>query len=292
MQRECRGSLSQGRRTLSLERVESLRSERNDVTDSAGNPPDQSGDGEQGSEWWNEPAAAPEHPPTFPPAAPLETPGYPEVPPMADPSATPPFADPTATPPFADPAAPPPFEPTGTPPVPGPYPPPPGAPGVPAPPAPPGVPGGFGGPGAPPPPPGSYGAPAPYGAPTPYGAPAPYGGPGVPPPPGGFSTPGYPQGPQPYIPAAPLPRQNNAAVTSLVLGILSLFGAFCCALVGLPLAIAALIFGKRGLDQAGEPGGTGRGLAIAGLVTGGIGVALTAIGIAIFVLSLASGSSY
>jgi uncharacterized membrane protein len=68
----------------------------------------------------------------------------------------------------------------------------------------------------------------------------------------------------------PYQRTNGMAVASLVLGIL-----FC----GLITAILAVIFGNLALGQIDASQGTqkGRGLAIAGIVLGWIGIALLAI---------------
>ena len=65
------------------------------------------------------------------------------------------------------------------------------------------------------------------------------------------------------------------AVASLVLGIL-----FC----GIVTAILAVIFGNVALDKIATSNGTekGRGLAIAGIVLGWIGIGLIAIGALVF----------
>lgn len=221
------------------------------MSDSPGNPYDPASEGESGNEWVDQPPALPEHPPTYPPVDPGQ-----EVAPPSDPAVPPPFNPPAASPPS-------------------PYVPPP--------------PGGHGGPGVPPPPPGGFGAPGGYGGPGVPPPPGNYGGPGVPPPPGGYGAPGYPQPGQMYAPVSAPPQQNNQAVASLILGICSLVGMFCCALISVPLAIAALVTGKKGLDKA-NLGASGRGLAIAGLVTGGIGLAFSLVGLVIFMVALLSGS--
>ncbi|MBI5394873.1 MAG: DUF4190 domain-containing protein [Verrucomicrobia bacterium] len=75
--------------------------------------------------------------------------------------------------------------------------------------------------------------------------------------------------PPPFPPAAsPAPQRKTAgiAIASLVLGILSLFCGAC--VTGIP----AIILGIIALVRIGKtPGLGGQGLAIAGLVTGGIG---------------------
>jgi hypothetical protein len=66
--------------------------------------------------------------------------------------------------------------------------------------------------------------------------------------------------------ASPVARTNGLAVASLVMGILWMYG------IG---AILALVFGYLAKGQISRSGGreTGRGLAIAGIVLGWIGVA-------------------
>jgi hypothetical protein len=101
--------------------------------------------------------------------------------------------------------------------------------------------------GAPPPPP--YGAPPPppYGAPAPYGAPLPYG--------------------------TPSPRvRNGFGVASLVLGIASLL---CLFLFVVP-AVMAVVFGFLGRARAKRGEATNGGLALAGIITGGIGLVAAA----------------
>ncbi|MGN6695131.1 MAG: DUF4190 domain-containing protein [Aquihabitans sp.] len=126
--------------------------------------------------------------------------------------------------------------------------------------------------------PSPYGS-APYGpGPSPYGpAPSPYGP--------GPAPYGYGYAPNPNGTPSGLPSVNGYATASLVLGILSFF--FCCApfmlgsLAGLPLGIYAL---TRINKRAADPGS--RGVAIAGVVTNGIGFAL----LAIFAVAWVSGS--
>jgi hypothetical protein len=143
----------------------------------------------------------------------------------------------------------------------------------------------------PPPPPPS---PAPYspppGAPPPaYGQGNPYGQGPPPPAPGGWRPPppptyGYgpqfPQqgwAPQPYVAR----KTNGFAIASLILGVLWMYW------VG---SILALIFGYIGKNQIDNSNNTqdGRGLAIAGIVLGWIGVAVLAI---IIVVAVASSGS-
>jgi len=129
-------------------------------------------------------------------------------------------------------------------------------------PPPPGPPPGYGPPPQAGPPPG-YGQPPPgYGPPPPasYGQPPGYGAP--PPPP--YAT----YGVQPYV----AKKTNGFAIASLILGALWIYW------IG---SILALIFGYIGKSQIEKSGDTqdGRGLAIAGIVLGWIGVAVLVIGI-------------
>ncbi len=77
-------------------------------------------------------------------------------------------------------------------------------------------------------------------------------------------------------------RTNGLAVASLVLGILTLCG------IG---SILALVFGYQAKRQIDESGGTesGRGMAVAGIVLGWIGLALVAI--YVIVLAAAAGNN-
>ena len=71
------------------------------------------------------------------------------------------------------------------------------------------------------------------------------------------------------------------AIASLVLGVTSLVTTFlCCG--GFIFAIPAVICGVIGINQAKQGVASGKGMAVAGLVTGGIVLALTLIGILIY----------
>lgn len=105
-----------------------------------------------------------------------------------------------------------------------------------------------------------------------YGYPPPgYGPPGMPPPMGGMYA-----GP---------PTTHPLAITSLVCGILSLPVACCCWMVAPALSITALVCGIIGMNKIkAEPERyTGQGLAITGIVLGGVG---TAIGVGTFALGM------
>jgi len=101
----------------------------------------------------------------------------------------------------------------------------------------------------------------PPGAP-PTGAPPAYGGAGY-----GYGYTGYP----------PSTGTNGMAVASLVLGILWIYW------IG---SILALVFGYAGLNQIRQRGQAGRGLAIAGIILGWIGIAILVIG----VIAVAAGT--
>jgi hypothetical protein len=109
---------------------------------------------------------------------------------------------------------------------------------------------------------------------------APYSQPSYPPP--GYSQPSYPQPsygyPQPYSYVQPEPK--GLSIASMVCGIAALvgFGFFL-----LP-QIAAVVLGHLGLAR--EP--AGRGFAIAGLVMGYVGLLITAVVVAFFVIAIAS----
>jgi len=92
-----------------------------------------------------------------------------------------------------------------------------------------------------------------------------------PPPPPASWTPGAP-GPSGYY--APAPGTSGFAVAALVLGIFSIG----CGGLGFLLAppILAVIFGNVALDRIAASGGQlkGRGMGIAGIVLGWIGIAI------------------
>ena len=170
--------------------------------------------------------------------------------PTPPPTFRPPDIQPPQPPPGAAPPGPPPGSPPSSSPPAGQEPPPP--PPSPAPYSPP--------PGAPPP---TYGAPPP--PPNPYGPQFPQQGP---------YYPGYP--PQPYV----VRKTNGFAIASLILGVIWMYW------VG---SILALIFGYIGKNQIDNSNNTqdGRGLAIAGIVLGWIGVAA----LIIFIIAVAASGS-
>lgn len=82
-----------------------------------------------------------------------------------------------------------------------------------------------------------------------------------------------------------MPRTNGLAIASMVLGIVWLYG------IG---AVLALIFGYQAKKQIDGSGGreTGRGMAVAGIVLGWVGVAGIVLLIVLFAVSFNSSSSF
>lgn len=83
-------------------------------------------------------------------------------------------------------------------------------------------------------------------------------------------------------------RANRYAVGSLVCGILSL-PMMLLAAVGLPVGIAAVVLGVIGLRQVKESAGreSGTGLAITGIVLGGLGTLIGVVGLVLGAVLLA-----
>ncbi|MGW5423557.1 DUF4190 domain-containing protein [Streptomyces sp. NPDC003943] len=122
-----------------------------------------------------------------------------------------------------------------------------------------------------------YGYPAPASAYPSYGAGA-YGQPG-------YGQPGWGQ---------PAPS-NGMGTAAMVLGIIAVAG-FCLWGFGALLGILALIFGIIGLKKAGRGEATNRGMAIAGVVLGAVGILIGAAFLALMIWSInhadTSDSSY
>ena len=115
--------------------------------------------------------------------------------------------------------------------------------------------------------------PGPY-QPGPY-QPGPYQPGTAPPPPGGYSYPQGQWGPYgtPYQPVFAPPRPaNGVAVASLVLGITSIVFSWW-GLLTLLQVVLAVVFGAVGISKANR-GASNRGLAIAGLILGLIGLVI------------------
>ena len=90
-----------------------------------------------------------------------------------------------------------------------------------------------------------------------------------------------------YTPGPSLPVTNGLAIASIICGILSL--TLFCFCGGLFLGIPAVICGHLSLNQLNAPGNSqqGRGMAIAGLICGYLGIAFL-----IIMMLGGNGSSY
>jgi hypothetical protein len=151
--------------------------------------------------------------------------------------------------------------------------------------------GGYESPPSYPAPPSSYPAP-PSGYPPPpssYPPPSAY-----PPPPSGYppSAPsGYPPSApyQPGYPIAPQSHTNGLAIGSLVASILAIpLALFCFGFGGAVAAIAGIVMGVVALNQIKQSGDQGRGLALSGVIIGGVALVLGLI----LIILLAIGASY
>ena len=101
-------------------------------------------------------------------------------------------------------------------------------------------------------------------------------------------------------PTEPAPRSsgynNPLAISSLVSGLASVvitFSCFCCgplALVGGITSIVAIVLGVIALSQIKAGKGDGRGLAIAGIISGAVVVLLMLAGIAFFAVAQQQGN--
>ncbi|MFD9301129.1 DUF4190 domain-containing protein [Streptomyces sp. NPDC060048] len=133
--------------------------------------------------------------------------------------------------------------------------------------------------------------PAGYGYPAQPAAPqAPYGGhPAQPVVPqaayGGYpGYPGYPghAGYPPYQ-----PRSNGFGVTALVLGIIAVVSCYLGLLFGVP----AVIFGVLGRGKAKRGEADNGGMALAGIITGSVGIVISCVFIAFVIVSVLLGDS-
>ena len=124
---------------------------------------------------------------------------------------------------------------------------------------------------------------APMASPPPaWGAPPPQ----QPPPPPGYGPASYGQAPAGGWGATPqAPPSNGLAIGALVLGIGSLLFAFIpfVGFASVPFAIGAVVLGVIGLGKSREIG-QGKGLAIGGLVTGALALAVSVLYVLLFIV--------
>jgi uncharacterized protein DUF4190 len=101
-----------------------------------------------------------------------------------------------------------------------------------------------------------------------------------------------PQYGQPYAPQYPAygapmadPNKNNGlAVGAMATGIAGIPLACCCGIFGAVASVVAIVLGIIANNQISSRGGKGKGMALTGIITGGVGV-LIAIGLLIWGLS-------
>lgn len=61
---------------------------------------------------------------------------------------------------------------------------------------------------------------------------------------------------------------------AMIFGIVGIVLALCCAILGLGAAVTALVLGLVGLRKASDGLATNRGMALAGVICGGVGAVL------------------
>jgi hypothetical protein len=96
-------------------------------------------------------------------------------------------------------------------------------------------------------------------------------------------APQYPNAPG-YNAYPPAP-QNGLGTAALVLGIL---GFVCIGPIG---SILAIVFGKMGMTKADQGLANNRSSAKAGFILGIVGLALSVVGIIIWIIAIAAGST-
>src|SRR5262245_32274078 len=82
-----------------------------------------------------------------------------------------------------------------------------------------------------------------------------------------------------YATPAPMGGNNGLAIASMVTGIASIFLACCCWPIGLLGGGAGVALGFVSQGQIKQRGQTNRGMAIAGIATGGAAVLLAILGL-------------
>jgi len=102
-----------------------------------------------------------------------------------------------------------------------------------------------------------------------------------PPPSGAWTNPATPGATPGYYPStAPVPSTSGLAIAALVTGLF-----FWCFVIP---GIVSVVLGNLALEQIAHSGGAtrGRGMAIAGIVLGWVGIGILGIGLLIWVISL------
>jgi serine/threonine-protein kinase len=104
--------------------------------------------------------------------------------------------------------------------------------------------------------------------------------PGPPPgysPPAGYPPPAYPgSGYQaPPGPGAVPQSQNVLGLLGMIFGIVAIAFAFCCVLLAVPLGGAGIVLGGLGMKKAADGLASNRGMALAGVICGAVGVLLS-----------------
>jgi hypothetical protein len=95
--------------------------------------------------------------------------------------------------------------------------------------------------------------------------------------------PGYPP---PSYPGGATGQTNGLAIAGMILGIASLVLFFLSVFAAI-IGVVGLILSFIGLNKSKQMGGTGRGMAIAGIVTSAAGIA---IGVILFIIGLQAAS--
>ncbi|MFE7587067.1 DUF4190 domain-containing protein [Streptomyces gardneri] len=131
------------------------------------------------------------------------------------------------------------------------------------------------------PPAGAYGYPS--AASTPAAAPVPPAGAGYP-----YPSYGVGYGSQP--PGWQQPS-NGMGIASMVLGIIAAVG-FCLYGLNIILGILALIFGIIGMKKAGRGEATNRGMALAGVILGAVGIVVGSVVLGLIIWAATQDSSY
>ena len=70
-------------------------------------------------------------------------------------------------------------------------------------------------------------------------------------------------------------KTNTLAIVAVVCVVIGIVMSFCCGLFGIPVDLAALVCGGIALSQINRTRENGRGMAIAGLALGGLGIVLS-----------------